>query len=76
MIRTLRSAPALVTAAAALLGVAATFVEDDGPPPAPRVGASAPAFRVNDHEGDAVAVGGEADHWTVLAFYPKAMTPG
>ena len=46
------------------------------PPPVPAVGKSAPAFRLNDHTGRAVAVGGKAARWTVLAFYPKAMTPG
>jgi hypothetical protein len=45
-------------------------------PAAPELGKPAPAFRVNDHAGNAVAVGGEAEHWTVLAFYPKASTPG
>jgi peroxiredoxin Q/BCP len=43
----------------------------------PEVGKAAPAFRVNDHAGKAVSVGGAAGTaWTVLAFYPKAMTPG
>ena len=42
----------------------------------PEVGKPAPAFRLNDHEGNAVALGGEAKHWTVLAFFPKAMTGG
>ncbi len=36
----------------------------------------APAFALNDHHGKKVSVGGEVDHWTVLAFYPKAGTPG
>ncbi|MCA8955645.1 MAG: redoxin domain-containing protein [Planctomycetes bacterium] len=42
----------------------------------PAVGKPAPSFRVNDHTGKAVSVGGKAKHWTVLAFYPKADTPG
>lgn len=42
----------------------------------PKVGAMAPTFRLNDHEGRAVDVGGTAKAWTVLAFYPKAATPG
>ena len=29
-----------------------------------------------DHTGKAVSVGGPAKVWTVLAFYPKAATPG
>ena len=42
----------------------------------PVVGKAAPAFRVNDHTGRGVAVGGKSKAWTVLAFYPKAATPG
>ena len=45
-------------------------------PTLPELGSAAPAFKLNDHEGKLVAVGGEVDHWTVLAFYPKALTPG
>lgn len=56
----------------ALVAVQATDAE-----PAPlEVGQAAPTFRLNDHEGRLVRVGGESDVWTVLAFYPKAMTPG
>lgn len=45
-------------------------------PTAPKVGDLAPTFRLNDHDGDAAQIGGASDHWTILAFYPKAMTPG
>ena len=45
-------------------------------PPGPKVGEPAPSFRLNDHSGVGVAVGGKSDRWTVLAFYPKAATPG
>ena len=45
-------------------------------PASPEVGKPAPVFRLNDHDGSAVAVGGKAEHWTVIAFYPKAATPG
>jgi peroxiredoxin len=41
-----------------------------------KIGEAAPALRLNDHTGKAIAVGGESDLWTVLAFYPKAATPG
>jgi hypothetical protein len=40
------------------------------------VGGEAPSFRLNDHRGDVISVGGERETWTVVAFYPKAMTPG
>lgn len=43
---------------------------------APVVGQPAPAIRLNDDTGTAVAVGGKGERWTVLAFYPKAATPG
>jgi len=45
-------------------------------PELPLVGQPAPAFRLNDHTGAGVKVGGESEAWTVLAFYPKAATPG
>lgn len=40
------------------------------------VGKAAPAFRLNDHLGKLAKVGGESENWTVIAFYPKAMTGG
>jgi len=43
---------------------------------APEVGKPAPTFRLNDHTGQLVTVGGEQERWTVVAFYPKALTPG
>ena len=46
-----------------------------GPQP-PKVGELAPTFRLNDHMAQAVSVGGKSDRWTVVAFFPKAMTPG
>jgi peroxiredoxin Q/BCP len=60
----------------------ALALQDPAPPkqePAPAqpvVGKPAPEFRLNDHEGKGVAVGGASANWTVLAFYPKAATPG
>jgi hypothetical protein len=40
------------------------------------VAAPAPVFRLNDHTGKVVTIGGEQERWSVLAFYPKALTPG
>jgi len=52
----------------------------EGRPTRPSIGDAAPAFRVNDHTGHAVRVAppkdGEEGRWTVLAFFPKAATPG
>lgn len=45
-------------------------------PAGPEVGDPAPAFALNDHTGTKTPVGGEADHWTVVACFPKAMTAG
>ena len=45
-------------------------------PALPSVGELAPAFRLNDHTGKAVEVGGESKRWTVVAFFPRAATPG
>ena len=53
------------------------LVLQDAPAPAgPEVGTAAPSIRLNDQDGVAQAVGGAAGDWTVLAFYPKAMTGG
>jgi len=45
-------------------------------PESPEIGKPAPAFRLNDHTGATVEVGGANERWTVVAFYPKALTPG
>ncbi|MCA8950018.1 MAG: hypothetical protein KDE27_10980 [Planctomycetes bacterium] len=67
------------------LGGPSLAAQDPPAPPAPApvqaparpdVGAIAPTFRLNDDTGAATAVGGAAEHWTVLAFYPKASTAG
>ncbi len=65
----------------ALGALALAFLAQDGDKPRdkypmPEVGKPAPALRLNDHTGRATAVGGESETWTVLAFFPKAMTPG
>jgi len=63
----------------ALLLTSALLLAQDEETPGPRppeVGDPAPAFRLNDQEGKLLSIGGESDMWTVVAFYPKAMTPG
>ena len=50
--------------------------QEEGQAPGPMVGKAAPAIRLNDHTGKAVQIGGESQTWTVLAFYPRAGTPG
>ncbi len=62
-----------------LAAVLAPFVVQDEPkkdPDRAEIGKRAPVFRLNDHTGTAVLVGGEGEHWTVLSFVPKAATPG
>ena len=61
---------------AAVLPLAFQQQKDDGRPTPPVVGKPAPTLRLNNHLGDAVSVGGKNEKWTVLAFFPKAMTPG
>jgi len=39
-------------------------------------GDAAPTFRLNNHTGKAISIGGKSETWTVLAFFPKAATPG
>jgi hypothetical protein len=42
----------------------------------PEVGKPAPALRLNDHKGNIVELGVKRANWSVLAFFPKAATPG
>lgn len=44
--------------------------------PLPKVGKPAPVFTAMDQDGNEIQVGGASKTWTVLAFYPKAMTGG
>ena len=66
----------------ATIATFATFAAQDGRkeavelPEPPEIGAAAPSFRLNDHTGTAVRIGGEGPTWSVLAFFPKAATPG
>jgi len=61
-----------------LLAVLTAFLQDDPgkAPKRPEVGKPAPVFRLNDHTGKIVELGGKSENWTVLAFFPKAATPG
>jgi len=67
-----------LTHLALALVAAALITQDDGTDESPvaQVGEALPAFRLNDQDGKAVAIGGESELWTVVAFFPKAMTPG
>lgn len=42
----------------------------------PEVGKKAPAFTLNDQDGNKVKLGEQAGNWVVLYFYPKDDTPG
>jgi peroxiredoxin Q/BCP len=64
----------LVLAAAALVLPQDHDETANGGPP--EVGDAAPVFRLNDHEGQVATVGGANPKWTIVAFYPKALTPG
>jgi hypothetical protein len=65
----------IALAALGAAGAAGSVRGDE--PTGPEIGKPAPAARLNDHTGVARRVGpGGPKEWTVLAFYPKAMTPG
>ena len=71
--------PLLTSLAAAAALLLAQGLQESAPA-RPEVGDPAPAFRLNDHTGRAVRIAppkqGEEGRWTVLAFFPKAATPG
>jgi thioredoxin-dependent peroxiredoxin len=60
---------ALVATLAALAGSEATAA-------APKVGAAAPEFRLQDQAGKWVTLQEQRGKWVVLYFYPKDNTPG
>ena len=60
----------------ALLGAGLRLGPQAGAPKKPEVGKPAPAVRLNDHHGNIVELGGKRANWSVLAFFPKAATPG
>lgn len=66
--------------ALALVALGLPIATQDPKPDTPtpvvaKVGESAPALRLNDQSGSVVTPT-FTDHWTVLAFFPKAATPG
>lgn len=64
----------LVAGAFGLLALAVAAAEPKGPP---AVGDAAPDFRLNDQDGRALRFSEHArGAWAVLAFFPKAATPG
>jgi peroxiredoxin Q/BCP len=80
--RTGTAAAAILAAACAVAAVAAgaALAQEKGGAMGTglvEAGAEAPDFRLNDHEGRAVRLSDlRGKHWVVLAFFPKAMTPG
>lgn len=60
----------------ALLGAAWRLAPQVGVPKKPEVGKPAPTLRLNDHRGNIVELGAKRANWSVLAFFPKAATPG
>src|SRR5262245_11328099 len=70
--------PMKVPALVALLGLLPLLFQDGAKSAAklPAVGQPAPAIRLNDQTGTIQTLGGKTKNWSVLAFYPKAMTSG
>ena len=67
----------LLPAAIVVASLVALASAEDEREVAPKVGATAPAFRLNDHEGRATTLAeARKGHWVVLAFFPRAATPG
>ena len=66
------------TIAVCLAALAALFAQDplQKGPVLPEVGKPAPEFRLNTHAGLSASIGGQSETWTVVAFFPKAATPG
>lgn len=70
-------AAALVGLPLILAGLASSQEPRPKPAPTPVVGERAPAFQLNDHTGRGTELPiGDEESWTVLAFFPKAATPG
>lgn len=62
---------------ATLAAVALTFAADaTAQADAPKAGAPAPAFRLQDQSGKWVTLEEQRGKWLVLYFYPKDNTPG
>ncbi|MDJ0975694.1 MAG: hypothetical protein QNJ98_14630 [Planctomycetota bacterium] len=62
-----------------VIGLGAPLVATGEPEEGLKVGAPAPTFRLNDQEGkvvDPLATARKAERWLILAFFPKALTPG
>jgi peroxiredoxin Q/BCP len=70
--------PCLLLAAALLCAAPPAPAEEATPVPRPlALGDAAPPWRLNDDTGRAAALADAKDKaWVVLAFYPKADTPG
>ena len=67
----------LVPTLLVLAGLALVAWADEGDATDLAVGAAAPAWRLNDHTGTARTLAeAHEDAWVVLAFFPKAATPG
>ena len=66
-----------ILALTAALALVVPQDERQDAPVLPEVGKPAPAFQLNDSTGAAVGIGpGQQEAWTVLAYFPKAATPG
>lgn len=76
-----RTSLALLLGLALLVGFLDLAPQAVGDEPAEglKVGGLAPTFRLNDHEGtvrDPLRAAAKAKRWVILAFFPKALTPG
>ncbi len=64
------------TATLSLLATVLLCFQAAAPPRTAEIDRPLPAFRLNDQAGSIQRIGGKSELWTVVAFYPKALTPG
>ncbi len=65
----------LISVALAFGGLVSMGVQDPEPTPL-AAGDAAPKFTLNDQNGQFTSIGADPEGWTLIAFYPKALTGG
>ena len=68
---------AWIVGAAAVLALGVAMAQDEEEAKMLDTGAKAPDFRLNDQDGKAIRLSDlKGKSWAVVAFFPKAATPG
>ena len=66
----------LVPAGLALASVLSLAAQEPSAKKPLATGDAAPLFTLNNQKGQLVSLGAEPEGWTLIAFYPKALTGG